>query len=126
MTVAYVDTSWIAAIMFGERGADAMARRLTACDALVASNLLEAELHSALRREGLTMEPTALAGISWILPDRPLGPEIAAVLDAGHVRGADCWHLASALFVAPSPEQLTFLTRDQAQAAVAKTLGFRL
>jgi predicted nucleic acid-binding protein len=126
VTVAYVDTSWVAAIVFGERAADSMAKRLTTFDAVVSSNLLEAELRSALTREGVDAEPEGLESIAWILPDRTLEPEIKRVLAAGYVRGADCWHLASALFVAPAPGQLTFLTRDQAQAAAARKLGFRL
>jgi hypothetical protein len=42
------------------------------------------------------------------------------------MRGADCWHLATALYVAPNPSELTFLTLDLAQRKVAKTLGFQV
>jgi hypothetical protein len=41
------------------------------------------------------------------------------------VRGADCWHLATALYLAPDPGELTFVTLDAHQQSVAKSLGFR-
>jgi len=124
VTAAYVDTSCFVAIAFGERGATALARRLAAFDELLASNLLEAELRAAFAREGITDEPDALAAITWISPDRPLRPEIVRVLEAGYVRGADCWHLATALYLAPDPGELTFLTLDARQRGVAEALGF--
>jgi hypothetical protein len=91
---------------------------------LFASNLLEAELRAALMRESVTDEPTLLRAVSWIVPDRPLGAEIARVLEAGYVRGADCWHLATALYLTDDPPALSFLTLDERQAAVASQLGF--
>jgi uncharacterized protein with PIN domain len=96
--VAYVDTSCLVAIAFGERGATAVERRLAGFDALVASNLLEAELRAAFKREKADGVDTLLELIEWISPERPLGNEIARVLSAGYVRGADCWHLATALY----------------------------
>ncbi|MEW5918795.1 MAG: hypothetical protein AB1762_20505, partial [Gemmatimonadota bacterium] len=39
---------------------------------------------------------------------------------------ADCWHLATALYLAPDPAELTFVKLDDAQRRVAKSLGFRL
>jgi hypothetical protein len=122
---AYVDTSCLVAIAFGEKGASALGRSLEAFDDLFASNLLEAELRAAFRREGVSGDDDLLSAISWIVPDRPLSREIATVLDAGQVRGADCWHLATALFLAEDPSELAFLTLDARQKAVAKSLGFR-
>jgi len=121
---AYVDTSCFVAIAFGERGATALARRLAAFDELLASSLLEAELRAAFAREGIAGEPHALSAITWISPDRPLRPEIVRVLETGYVRGADCWHLATALYLAPDPGELTFLTLDVRQRGVAEALGF--
>jgi hypothetical protein len=112
------------AIAFGERGATALARRLAAFDELLASSLLEAELRAAFAREGIAEEPDALSAITWISPDRPLRSEIVRVLEAGYVRGADCWHLATALYLAPDPGELTFLTLDVRQRGVAEALGF--
>jgi len=45
------------------------------------------------------------------------------VLSAGYVRGADLWHLAAALFVDPQRE-IAFITRDDRQKALARTLQF--
>ncbi len=122
---AYVDGSCVVAIAFGEPGATALARRLRTYDELVTSNLLEAELHSAFAREGVPPPPELTAALSWIIPDRPLRPEIEKVLAAGYVRGADCWHLATALYLAGNPGALSFLTLDEHQGEVARALGFR-
>jgi predicted nucleic acid-binding protein len=124
MALAYVDTSCLVAIAFREPGATALRRRLERFDELFASNLLEAELRAALMRESVTDEPTLLRAVSWIVPDRPLGAEIARVLEAGYVGGADCWHLATALYLTDDPRALSFLTLDERQAAVASQLGF--
>ena len=124
MSVAYVDTSCLVAIAFGERGATALARKLGAFDELVSSNLLEAELRSAFRRERVEFDERILATLSWLISDRPLTGEIEQVLDAGYVRGADCWHLASALYLSPDPASISFLTLDEPQKKVARALGF--
>ena len=59
-----------------------------------------------------------------MLPDRPLHTEIAKVLAAGYLRGADCWHLATALYLSVDPSQLAFTTADDRQRTVARALGF--
>ena len=125
MTAAYVDTSCLVAIALREAGAAAVSRRLTSFDALHSSNLLEAELFSALHRERVTPDSRALDRIAWINPDRPLHEEIERVLTAGYVRGADCWHLASALYLAKEPREIAFVTLDARQRSVARKLGFR-
>lgn len=122
--VAYVDTSCLVAIALGERGAVALQRRLSTFDIFVASNLLEAELRAALVREGVDAEPDLLVAISWVLPDRPLHAEIRRVLATGYLRGADCWHVATALYVADDPGEMAFLTLDGKQGDVAHSLGF--
>jgi predicted nucleic acid-binding protein len=124
MKLAYVDTSCLVAVAFGEPGAAALARRFARFDVLAASDLLEAELRSAFVREGVEPQPALLGGLSWVVPDRPLHAEIARVLAAGYVRGADCWHLASALYLAEDPAAISFITLDERQAAVARALGF--
>jgi predicted nucleic acid-binding protein len=122
---AYVDTSCLVAIAFGEKGATALARSLDGFDELFASNLLEAELRATFKREGVIVDQDILSAVSWVVPDRPLSREISTVLEAGPVRGADCWHLATALFLAEDPSEIAFLTLDSRQKAVAKALGFR-
>lgn len=125
MSVAYVDTSVIVAIAFGEEGAQSLAARLAAHSRLVSSNLLEAELRAACRREGQPVPVHLLARIGWILTHRPLSPEMETALEAGGLRGADLWHVASALYAAPEPGAIAFVTLDRDQAKVAATLGFR-
>lgn len=124
MAIAYLDTSWLVAIAFGERGAAARRRQLEKFDETVSSNLLEAELGQTFARERIDLPSNFLSTISWVVPDRPLSPEIARVLEAGYVRGADCWHLATALYLADEPGTISFLTLDGRQKNVAAELGF--
>ena len=125
MTVAYVDTSALVAVALGEPAGDAMAQRLNEFSSVMSSNLLEAELRSVYSREKRRFEATRLAGVDWVMPNRPLSPEIALVLDTGYMRGADLWHLATALFIAPDPGAMFFVTLDKRQDAAASILGFR-
>lgn len=122
--VAYVDTSCLVSIAFAEPGSVALTRKLGKFEHLFAANLLEAELRSAMARERVAMNPDLLAAIRWVTPDRPLHEEIARVLAAGYVRGADCWHLATALYLADQPASISFLTLDDRQQSVAHELGF--
>lgn len=124
MSVAYVDTSCLIAVAFGEPGAKGLARRLEGYGALVSSNLLEAELRSALKREGVEGDAGLMDGVSWILPDRRLTPEMERVLSVRYLRGADLWHLATALYLSESPADVDFLTLDAAQRDAASALGF--
>ncbi len=124
MKVAYVDTSCLVAVAFGEPRAKRLADRLDGYDLLASSNLLEAEFASALKREGVRGGRTPVDGMSWVLPDRRLSAEIDRVLAAGYVRGADLWHLATALYLAESPADLDFVTLDAAQQEIASALGF--
>ena len=103
-----------------------MIARLRTFSLVISSTLLEAELFSALRREQCELTDAFHAAVALVAPDRALSDEIARVLEAGYVRGADCWHLATALYIAPDPSELTFLTLDLAQRKVAKALGFQV
>ena len=125
MKQAYVDTSWLVAIAFGEKGSDQATKVLRSDLRVVASNLLEAELRSAFLRENVEEDPgSILEGIGWILPDRSLAPELGRVFESGLLKGADAWHLACALYLDPDASTLAFLTRDVAQRRVARALGF--
>ena len=126
MSVAYVDTSTLVAVAFGERGGAAAARRLNGFSRLLSSNLLEAELRAAFAREGQELEGGFISGIEWVLPDRTLAPEFGKVLDAGYLRGADLWHLAVALYVTAPGSGMSFITHDRRQRSVAAALGFAL
>ncbi len=126
MSVAYVDTSVMVALAFAEKGAESLATKLAGFSRLVSSNLLEAELRAACRREGQPVPVHLLARIGWILTHRPLSQEIQTALQAGRLRGADLWHVASALYATPEPGAVAFVTLDREQAEVAAALGFRL
>jgi hypothetical protein len=91
---------------------------------LVSSNLLEAEVRSALARERVTAEPTFLTDVDWVVPKRPLTHEIRQALAVGYLRGSDLWHVATALYLAQVPGELPFLTFDRRQRDVASALGF--
>ncbi len=47
-------------------------------------------------------------------------------LTSGYVRGADCWHLATALYLAEDPQKMSFVTVDERQRAVTRALGFQV
>jgi len=126
LKAAYVDTSCLVAIAFGESEAAEVASRLREHDVLLSSNLLEADLRATLVREAAEVDEALFSWIKWVLPDRPLSVEIIRVLRAGYLRGADLWHLATAMYVTPEPRDLTFLTLDRRQEEVAEELGFKV
>ena len=123
---AYVDSSVLICIAFREPNWRERELRLNRYATLVASNLLEAEVKAAHVRSGVPFEPGLLDAIDWLLPDRPLGEEIELAAGSGYLRGADLWHLATALWFSPQPGDVDFLTLDNRQAEVAGTLGFGL
>ena len=121
--LGYVDTSVIVAITLGEHGADAILQKVRPFQ-LVAAPLLEAEWRSACRREGITADPALLREIEWVVAPGELSNQLARVFEAGYLRGADAWHLATALYLTPDPGELTFLTLDERQGDIASKLGF--
>lgn len=124
MSSAYVDSSFLLAIAFGEPNFAGLAE-LDRFDAVYASDLVEAEVLSALAREEMVLpEPDSFSSLSWTFPDRPLTPEFQQILKAGYLEGADLWHLACALYLSPAPGDLSFLTLDTRQKRVAAKLGF--
>ena len=123
MSVAYVDSSALTAIVLDEPHASTLGSRIDGFDRLISSNLLEAELRATFVRENLDFEESIVRGIDWILPDRALTPEFKTVLRAGYLRGADLWHVATALYVSSGLPHLSFATLDVRQATVADALG---
>ena len=119
-----MDSSVVLAIAFAERGAPSLAKRMKAFQRLCSAPFLEAEVLAAVRREKRTLDEDWVSALTWVHPARPLRQEIARVLGAGYLRGADCWHLATALYLATDPRKLTFLTLDARQRDVATALGF--
>ena len=124
MRVGYGDASWLVAVAFAEPGYASLVARMEGLVQLVSSNVLEAEVRAVLDRENVPADGALFGRLAWVLPDRPLTAEIKAVLQPGHLRGADLWHVACALYLSPIPGELAFLTEDQQQAAVAAAIGF--
>ena len=127
MSAAYVDTSFLLAIVFGEPQAAALRRRLLRFEHRLTGDLLRAEALSAGKREGVALAALhpALAALSVVLPERSLDREIHDALERGYLRGADLWHIACALYLAgDARHELAFLSRDTAQRAIARRLGF--
>lgn len=115
----------IVAIAFREAGAVRVAQRARRFDRLIASPLIEAEVRCAAKREQIALDDRLLSAIQLIPVFDTLGKEIDRVLAHGYLRGADCFHVATALRIAPNPEELTFLTLDVNQRTVAAALGFK-
>ena len=125
MSAAYVDTSAIVAIGLRDDGWTQIADRLGEFTQLSSSNLLEAEMRTAYARVGRNFTIDLVEGIEWVFPDRSLGPEFEMVLNAGYLRGADLWHVATALYVTDEPADISFVTLDHRQETVAASLGFQ-
>lgn len=124
MKIAYVDTSCRVAAAYSESSATNVIKQLARFDRVLSSTLLEAELFSALRCEGRALTDDYMHAIELVTVDRPLRAEVTKVLSAGDERGADCWHLATALYLAADPSELSFVTLDVPQRKVAAALGF--
>lgn len=126
MATAYVDSSTLLAIAFNEEGGVDVRQQLADYSRLVSSNLLEAEARAAFAREGRAFEDSSLYGVEWVLPERTLAGEIARVLSAGYVKGADAWHLATALYATLELDVVAFITFDRRQRSIAEALGFQV
>ena len=125
MSEVYLDTSTILSITFGESGWEVVASRLSTLSHWMSSNLLEAEVRSAFARRRLAFNPGILFDIEWVYIERSLSNEFERVLEAGYLRGADLWHVATALHISDEPSEITFLTLDNRQREVAAALGFQ-
>ena len=126
MAAAYLDSSCLVAIAFGEPGARRVAAAVQRYSPLFASNLVEAEVLAAMAREHMAVEPETFRGVSWVFPDRQLTTELERALDFGRLRGGDLWHVACALYLDPTASELAFLTLDVPQQRVAAALGFKI
>ncbi len=126
MSEAYVDTSAILSIAFNESGWETVASRLSSFSHLVSSNLLEAEVRSAFARNQWSFDPGIITNIGWVYIERSLSNEFEKVLEIGYLRGADLWHVATALHISDEPSEVTFLTLDRRQREVAAALGFQV
>ena len=122
---AYIDTSAILAIEFGEADAPYAKERIDHASTLIASNLMEAEVRSAMRRLGTGLDPKLISTWTGSIQIDHSRPEFDVILRAGYLRGADLWHVAVALFASPDPSQISFITLDMRQRNVARDIGFQ-
>jgi predicted nucleic acid-binding protein len=127
VTAAYLDTSFLLAILFGESRSGTLQRIVDRFEHIFSSDLLVAECLSAATRE--RVDPArmlvALRRVSVVLPPRSLEAEVLEASAQGYLRGADLWHVACALFLADAARsEFAFLSRDAAQRKVAGQLGF--
>ena len=125
MKVGYLDSSVVLGLIFEEPGHERVRDRIEGFPRLFSSNLLEAEVRSAVQREGISDSQLAgfLARFDWVHPNRPLTLEILDVLAAGLLRGADLWHLACALYLRGAHDHVELVSLDQRQVEVAGRLG---
>ena len=126
-SIAYVDSSSLVPLVFGERRAgDAITWRLRQYWTLLSSNLLEAELRVAFRQAQQDFDPILLSNITWVMPDRALDAELADTLAVANLRPAQLWHLANAVYIRQRLGGLpmAFITLDEQQETVAVEFGF--
>jgi len=125
LTLAYVDSSCLAAVVLGEPGSRELLVRLSRYGQLFSSNLLEAEVRAVMAREKIAGNSgVLLSWITWVYPTRRLSQEFRRVGEVATLRGADLWHVACALFLRQKVQELAFITLDGAQAEAARELGF--
>ena len=126
--VAYVDTTAVLPVAFGEEPAGvAVRRRLDSFPYLLSANLLETELRAVVKAEGARFDVGTIAEVNWIFPNRQLDTEMAAILDIAYLSPIRVWHLATALFFRDVLQSdLAFITLDEQQETVARDLDFRI
>ena len=124
--VAYVDPSALIPEVLGEELFRSSTRpRLEAFPRLMSSNLLEAELRVAFKREQEDFDTSSISSIAWIFPNRRMDVEMARVLEISELSPGRVWHLATALFFAGVLQsEIAFITLDEQQETVARELGF--
>jgi uncharacterized protein with PIN domain len=125
---AYVDSSCFVAIALREPGYEQVSERLASFDRWVSSMLTEAEVLAVLRRHKSSDDGSKLLyGVAWLPVKRQLTTRISRVLDQGvALKGADVWHLASALYATPRPSLMSFLSLDAGQRKASQQLGFQV
>ena len=127
LAATYVDTTALLPITYGEEPvATSMRRKLSSFRYLMSANLLEAEIRVAFAAEGREFDDDVLSSIRWIMPNRRLDAEMAAVLRTAQLQPARLWHLAVALFFAELVPGLAFVTLDEQQETAARDLGLAI
>ena len=128
--LAYVDSSALTPIIFGEQP-DETRVRLESFPILLSSILLEAELRAAFENERQEFAVSLISEINeWITPHRRLDEELAAILEIAPLPASPLWHLANAMYfrqrqsLTTRQYRLAFITLDEEQETAARDLGF--
>ena len=128
--MAYVDPSALVPVALGEQP-EATRIRLERFPILVSSTLLDAELYAASKFEQQVSNPSLASVIDrWVLPNRRLDEELAAVSEIVSLPALPLWHLASAMYFQQRQSltgrqfRLAFITLDEQQETAASELGF--
>ena len=126
MRIAYIDTSCLVAIAFGEAGATKVASRLERMDRLFGPICSRQSCGRRLLAKSSRLTGRTTLEYHRVYPNRPLSGEFERVMVEGYVKGADLWHLACALFLAPEPKDSRSSRSTKRQEEVARRLGFPL
>jgi len=127
--VYYLDTSAWIAWKFAQEGQNLFKKVSLKRDSIVSSPLLVAEYVAFLRKIDklkTTRFEEELSFIRWIYPADPLFPIYGSCRDEIALRGADFFHIATALwFCGDHTSEVCFLSCDGDQTKAAKSLGFQ-
>ena len=124
LPAAYVDTTALTPIFAGEEPvAESIRLKLEGFRYLLSANLLEAEMRVVFALGGREFDEDVLSSVRWIMPNRRLDAEMAAVLRTAQLEPTRLWHLATALFFTELVPGLVFVTLDEQQETAARELG---
>lgn len=128
MKVAYLDSSVIIALLLEEGPSKQIRKTLTSFKKLYSASLLEAEVLATAKRENidLSFAYSFISPIGLLFSEQSLQKEYEEIFSLGYCRGADAYHLASALFLDPEKSNLFFFTLDEKQKLIAKKMGFKI
>ena len=127
LAAIYVDTTALLPVTYVEEPvAESIRRKLEGFRYLLSANLLEAELRVIFSLEGREFDDDMLSSGCWIMPNRRLDAEMAAVLRIAQLQPSRLCHLATALFFAELVPGLAFVTLDEQQETAARDLGLTI
>lgn len=125
MSWAYIDSSVLIATLLEDHPKPQLDKFWGSAEWFISSYLLQAEVFSAVKREKADMQLAALEikKIGFVRTDS-LAEELMEIFKAGYVRGADAFHLATALWIRGKHKDLKFITLDEKQKEIARYLDF--
>lgn len=126
MKVGYIDTSVLVSMAFDDGGGAFIARAVRTFDRLYSSSLLESEFVAVAAKGGvLDQVDRLLRPVRLVRCQVSLKDQLGIVASHGAVGGASMHHLAIALYLFPSPSEVTFLSLSDIQTKQAAKLGFK-